>query len=85
MQIKERPDSWYEPDEPSDDEIWIENRVEEMMTTIQEQINIDYSWFDDCIDWHRVAVHLAIIAEKELQERRDKAAISAYEDRLNDY
>lgn len=65
---------WYydnvylHPPEPSKDKIWIENKTEELMQSIQEQINVNYYWFDDCIDWDKVYEHCYKIAEEELEE-----------------
>ena len=85
MKIKERPDSWFQPDEPSKEELWVERRVEELIDEIQSNISVEYSWFDDCIDWDELHFYLTSIAKKEYENLKTEQAISAWEDRQNSY
>lgn len=81
---------WYydniylQPEEPSKDEIWLVNRTEELEEEIRQQINVNYYWFDDCIDWDKVSEHCYKIAEKELEESKAEAQISEWENQ-NEY
>lgn len=81
---------WYydniylQPEEPSKDEIWLVNRTEELEEEIRQQINVNYYWFDDCIDWDKVSEHCYKIAEEELEECKAEAQISEWENQ-NEY
>lgn len=72
---------WYHdhvylhPPEPSNDEIWLENRVEELEEEIRQQINVNYYWFDECIDWDKVSERCYKIAEEELEQIKTEKQI----------
>lgn len=67
-----------EPPKPTKKEIWIENRIEELCD-IDQLIN--FTWFEDCIDWDKVIQHLEPIAEEHYEEYIGELQISAWEDR----
>lgn len=67
-----------EPPKPTKKEIWIENRIEELCD-IDQLIN--FTWFEDCIDWDKVVQHLEPIAEEDYEEYIGELQISAWEDR----
>lgn len=79
MSIVERPSSWYEPDEPSSDEVWVDSRVEEMLTELQDEMPNE--WIGDYVDWDKVQTRLEDMAIQELEEMKSEQAIAEWEAR----
>lgn len=81
---------WYydnvylQPPEPNKDEIWLENKAEELEEEIRQQISVNYDWFDDCIDWDKVSEHCYKLAEEELEQIKTEKEISKWENQ-NEY
>lgn len=74
--------SWYDnvflaPPEPTKEELYLENRIRELSEDMNFLIQQD--WFRTCIDWYKVGECLADYAEKELEDIKATAQISAYE------
>lgn len=84
--------TWYDnvylgSPEPNKKEEYIEKRVEELSEDMDFLVQQD--WFHTCIDWDKVNECLADYAEKELEDLKAEAQISAWEtkqeSRYNDY
>ena len=76
--------SWYDnvflaPPEPTKEELYIENRVRELSEDMNFLIQQD--WFHTCIDWDKAGECLEDYAEKELEDVKAEAQISAYENK----
>lgn len=69
-----------EPDEPSRDDAWIEQRVDDLLELPIEDL-AEYSWFNDCIDWDKVQSYLVDVAVEELNDIKLEQELSAWESR----
>lgn len=77
-------DHLLEPDSPSKEELWLEQKLEERMTGIQ--VSLDNlaglpKWFHEVVDWVTVEERLSKELAQQLEEDKAEAAISAWEDR----
>lgn len=66
-----------EPPKPTKKEIWIEDRIEELCD-IDHLIN--YTWFENCIDWNKVVEYLTPIAEEDYDTYIMEKQIARMED-----
>lgn len=67
-----------EPDEPNADELWVEQRADELLELPLEEL-IQYPWFKDCIQWEDVLYQLREEAYAELQFKQREEEISRWE------
>lgn len=76
--------SWYDnvflaPPEPTKEELYLENRIRELSEDMNFLVQQD--WFHTCVDWDKVGECLEDYAEKELEDIKAEAQISAYENK----
>lgn len=75
-------DHLLNPDSPSKDELWIEEKVEERLCELQDTVDNELpEWFQEYVDWEAIEVRLVEEFTQRLEEKKDEAAISAWEDR----
>lgn len=77
-------DHLLEPDTPGQEELWLEQKVEERMTEIQDLLDSLEDlpeWFQEVVDWDKVEDRLSEEFAKQLEEDKAEAEIAAWEDR----
>lgn len=76
-------DHLIEPDLPSKKDIWVEQRVEELLDEFQEElVSFNLGRFgldDDCVDFDLVRRHFLEQASEEWEEDQINHAITAWE------